>query len=483
MSRSNIKINYIYNAFYQILLLITPLITAPYLSRVLQADGIGMVSYAESIVSYFTLMATMGISSYGQREISYVQDDKRQRSIVFWNTKILGFFTSGIMILAYLIYIVSCRKSLMLYLPLTLNIVSVFFDITWFFQGMEDFKKIVIRNTAIRISNIIFIFLFVKYKTDVFIYVIGTCVFSLLGQLSLWTYLPHYIERIPSRLLKPFKDIKTIWSLFLPTIAVQIYTVLDKTMIGLITESSFENGYYEQASKCVRMILMVVTAQGIVTAPKIGYFFEKGENCEIYRILYKSYHFAWFLCMPLCIGVYIAANNFVPWFYGSGYEKVTILMRVLSFLMLAIGINNILSTQYFIPTKQQNLLTKTLLIGAGTNFCLNLILIHYFQSIGAAIASVLAETVIAVVQLITVRKEISIKQVLKEGRHYYIAASIMGAFVLPVSKVLSPSMIHTVTIAIYGMLIYFLILFIMKDDFFLSNAKYIVKALFFKKND
>ena len=141
----SIKKNYIFNLSYQILLLITPLITTPYVSRVLGADGIGTVSYAESIVSYFVLFATMGITTYGQREISYVQQSVEKRSAVFWNTKILEFVTSGTMLIVYLIFAV-LQKHSMIYIILCFNIVAVFFDISWFFQGLEEFGKIVLRN-------------------------------------------------------------------------------------------------------------------------------------------------------------------------------------------------------------------------------------------------------------------------------------------------------------------------------------------------
>lgn len=477
MPRKSIKRNYTYNVAYQILTVITPLITAPYLSRVLGADGIGTVSFAESIVSYFTLFATLGITSYGQREISYAQDDLYKRSLVFWDTKILGFFTSGAALLIYFIFSVFQGDKSSIYLILSFNIIAIFFDITWFFQGIEEFGKIVARNTFIKLANILFIFLFVKEKTDILIYVIGLSSFTVLGNLSLWTYLPKYIKHINKAELKPFRDIGVVLSLFLPTIAVQIYTVLDKTMIGLITGSSFENGYYEQAVKMSRMLLSIVTALGPVVTPRIGYLYEKKEFDEIQRIIYRSYRFAWFLGLPICFGLMITANNFVPWFFGTGYEKVVPLLRILSLIIIVIGINNVISVQYLVPTKRQKMLTMTLIIGAATNFFLNLFLINYFASIGAAVASVIAETVIAITQLIILRKEISPIRVLKEGKSYYFASAIMLGALIPIQKFLSPSPIHTLTIVVMGMAVYFLTLFIIKDEFVISNSKIIVRKL------
>ena len=299
MRQKSLKKNYVYNTFYQILNIITPLITAPYLSRTLGADGVGTVSFVESVVSYFTLFAALGIPSYGQREISYVQDDVHKRSVAFWNAKILEFCTSGVALLIYISFSFLKQEETVIYLVLSLNIVAVFFDVTWFFQGLEEFGKIVARNTVIRIINIIFIFAFVRDKKDIILYVLGLGGFTLLGNLSLWSYLLKYIERISPTTLRPFRDVKTVVSLFLPTIAVQIYTVLDKTMIGVITGSSFENGYYEQAVKISRMLLSIVTAMGPVVVPRVGYLFEKKNISEIRQCIYRSYRFAWFLGIPI----------------------------------------------------------------------------------------------------------------------------------------------------------------------------------------
>lgn len=478
MQRKNVKLNYLYNAAYQVLLLLAPMLTAPYLSRVLEPDGVGTASYVESIVEYFSLFAAMGITTYyGQREISYVQEDVEKRSAVFWNTKILGFCMSAAVTLIYLAFALRQQERSVLYLILTLNLAAVFFDVTWFFQGMEEFGKTVARNAIVKVLQIVYIFLFVKTRDDLPLYVLGLGLFTALGNLSLWVYLPRYVKRVPLRLLHPFRDMRTVLSLFLPSVAVKIYTVLDKTMIGLITGSSFENGYYEQAIKVSRMLLAVVTALGTVMVPRVSHHFGKGEMDQVRRLMYRGYRFVWFLGIPLCFGAIMAAGNFVPWFFGPGYERVVPLLWVLSLLILAVGVNNVTGVQYFIPTKRQNLFTLTVLIGAGTNFTLNMLLIPAFQSIGAAVASVAAETVIAVVQLVIVRRELSPGRVLKEGVHYYIAGIVMVLALWPICRYLTPSMLHTAMIAACGAAVYFIVLLAERDEFFLSNVRSVLRKL------
>lgn len=476
MSQKSIKKNYIYNLFYQILTLITPLITTPYISRILGADNIGMVSYAESIVSYFTLFATMGIPTYGQREVSYTQDSIEKRSLVFWNTKILGLFTSGISLILYLVF-VFCQPDPRIYLILIMNILIVSLDITWFFQGMEEFGKIVLRNIIVRVVNVAYIFFVIRSADDVYLYVFGYSFFILLSYASLWGLLPKYIKKVNIQDLHPFRDIKIILSLFVPTIAIQVYTVLDKTMIGFITQNTFENGYYEQAIKISKMVLAVITALGTVMVPRIGHFFKKQNTKEVQRLIYRSYRFVWFLGVPLCFGLIMVSENFVPWFFGTGYEKVTSLLHILAFLILAIGISNVTGAQYLVPTKRQNALSVSVILGACTNFMMNLFLIPRYGSTGAAVASVVAEVVVTASQLYFVRKELSLFQIFREGIPYYIAGVLMSVVLHFVSLQLLPSILNTAILVVSGALVYFCVLLVLRDEFFISNIKSVLAKI------
>ena len=469
MGKKSVRKNYLYNAGYQLLLIAAPLITSPYISRVLGADNIGRHSYVNSVVSYFVLFATLGITAYGRREISYRQDDRGERTRVFWETKLLQLFTSGLAFLLYAGFSL-LQEDRLFYLVFSLNILAAALDVTWFFQGMEEFGKIVLRNTVCKLANILYIFLAVKDRGDLIWYAFGLVFFLTLSNSSLWFSLPGYVDR-PGKGLRPFRDIRVVLSLFIPSVAVEVYTVLDRTMIGLIARDFAENGYYEQAMKISRMTLSVITALGPVMIPRIGHFFQKGETQVLQGLLQSGYRFVWFLGLPLCLGLMGVSANLVPWFYGPGYEKVIPLLQVLSLLILAIGLNTLTGDQYLIPTKRQNLYTVTVLIGAGTNFILNLILIPRFQSMGAAAASVAAETVIALTQLYLIRRELSLKKLLGGGGHYWIAGALMLAVLLAEERYLTPSLLHTALMVASGAFVYLGLLALMRDEFFLTNAR------------
>ena len=244
MPPKSIKKNYIYNLLQQILAFATPLITIPYVSRVLGAEGIGIYSYTNSIAFYFTLFAALGTSTYGQREISYVQDDKEKRTQVFWNTEVRCIITTLICLIVYGIFVFFQKQNQFIYFILSISIIEVALNITWLFMGMEEFGKIVKCNILVRILNLIFIFTFVKNKTDLPVYVFGQTITMTIGFLCLWPYLPKFVGKPKFKDLHPFKDFKVVISMFIPTIAISIYTVLDKTMIGVLTNNAAENGYF-----------------------------------------------------------------------------------------------------------------------------------------------------------------------------------------------------------------------------------------------
>ena len=475
MRQKSIKKNYIYNLAYQILTVITPLITTPYLSRVLGASGIGIYSFASSIVTYFVLFATLGTAIYGQREISYVQDNREKRTEVFWNTEILSCISTLIILVLYGLYVMFFSGNIAIYAIFSMNIISVAFDITWLYRGMEEFGQIVFRNIFFRIMNIISIFLFVRSSSDVGIYVLIMCLLPFLGMLSLWSSLLKIVDRPNWRKIKPFTNLRVILSLFVPTIAISIYTVLDKTMIGVITGLEAENGYYEQAMKLSQIVLSVVTALGTVMIPRIGYHYEKREIEVVRDYMYRSYQFVWFLGIPLCFGIIAVSPNVVPWFFGDGFDKVIPLLGILSFLILAIGINNVTGMQYLIPTKRQNIFTYTVLTGAVVNFIFNLILIPELYSLGAAFASVLAETVIAVVQIFIVRKEISPRKIIFSSSHYLIAGMGMYVVVRTLENFLEAKIINSAIMVVCGGIVYFSILLIQRDEFFINQIERVIE--------
>ena len=475
MNKKSIAKNYIYNLIYQIIIIILPLITTPYLSRVLGAEKIGIYGYTVSIVTYFILFGSLGISMYGQREIAYVQNDKEKQSIVFWEIIILRFITLLIsMIIFYFTFAFKGDYSLY-YKILLLELFANMIDISWYFQGIEEFKKTVLRNIVVRVLSVIAIFIFIKTPEDLWKYFILYVCADVLGNLSLWKYIPKYINKVKISNLKVVKHIKPTISLFIPQVAMQIYTVLDKTMIGSILGNMTEVGYYEQSQKIVKTVLTIITSLGTVMSSRIASIYVSDKKEEINSYLKKSFNFVWFLGIPMMFGLIAIAKGIVPWFYGSGYDEVVPLIIILSPILLAIGLSNVTGTQYLVPIGKQKEFTISVTVGAIVNVILNFVLIKILNAKGAAIASVISEVFVFFIQFGFLRKELKLKDVFGTMYKYLISGIFMFVLIEILSMNMNPSIINTFIQVIVGSFIYFIMLLILRDKFIMELINKFIK--------
>ena len=471
MAKNSITKNYIYNLIYQILILILPIITTPYLSRVLGAENIGIYSYTLSIVTYFILFGSLGISMYAQREIAYVQDDKYKRSKIFWEILILRFITLTISMIIYYFAYVNGTQYQMYYKILLIEIISNCFDISWYFQGMEDFKKTVFRNTLVKIISIALIFLLVKRPEDLAKYFIIYVVSNFIGNISLWLYIPKVLDKIKIKELKPLQYLKPTIGLFIPQIAIQVYTLLDKVMIGVIIDDKSEVGYYDQAQKIIKMLLTVVTSLGTVMIPRMANTFANGNMKQIKEYMKKSFRFVYILSIPMIFGIIAVADKFVPVFFGDGYEKVSIIMKVISPILLVIGLSNVIGSQYLLPTKRQKEFTISVTCGAIANFIVNFIMIRKYGAIGASIGTVIAETIVATIQIYFVRKDFNTKECLSISQNYIIVGIVMFFIVILIGFTVKNNLISIMLQGVSGAIIYIIGLYVVKDEFLVQLLK------------
>ena len=456
--------NYLYNLSYQILILVVPLITTPYVSRVLGAKGVGTFSYTNSIVQYFILFGCIGLNLYGQREIAYVQHEKEKRDKVFWELVILRIITVSISLIVFYFTLASHGTYASVFFIMCLDILASMVDISWFFQGIEDFKKIVVRNFIIKIVGVALIFLFVNSSDDLLLYVICHSATLFLGNLSMWAYIPKLVGKVKVRELEIKKHIRPTIVLFLPQIATSVYTVLDKTMIGFLTGVEEEVAYYEQGQKIVKIVMALVTSLGTVMMPRVANLFKQNEMEKVKNYLSKSFRFVFFLSFPMTFGLMAISNHIVPWFLGSGYDKVVPNMMVIAPILVMISLSNIIGMQYLLAIGRHRDFTISLVVGCVINFSLNLLLIPHFLSIGAAVATVIAETSVTGVQVFFTRKDFKFGEIISSNKHYIISSLIMFVPTYLLAKNLPSNIINTFICVAVGGLIYVGLLFVMKDE-------------------
>lgn len=465
MGRKSIAKNYTYNVIYQILVMIIPLITTPYVSRVLGAEAIGIYSYTLSIATYFALFGTLGISLYAQREIAYVQEDKKKRSLIFWEINIIRLITMAMSIMIFYFSFAKSEQYSIYYKILIIDLIANCFEITWFLNGMEEFKKTVIRNGIIKWLSVFLVFILVKQPSDLIKYILIYSISTLLGQISIWMYLPKYLQKIKLKEINLKRHIKPVILLFIPQVATQIYNVLDKTMIGNIVTNKSEVGFYEQAQKIIKLLISVVTSLGTVMVPRMANIFANKNFEQMKEYLKKSFNFVYFLAFPIIFGLISISNKFVPVFFGQGYDEVTSLIIIISPIILLIGLSNITGMQYLLPAKRQKEYTISVIIGAVINAILNVILIKILGAKGASIASVIAELMVLIIQLYYMKAFIPIRQLLKIGKRYATLSLIMGIISYIIGLGIQNNILSIAIQIVTGGIIYIIGLIILKDEF------------------
>lgn len=465
MKEISIKRNFIYSMGYQILILITPFITTPYVSRVLGADGIGIYSYTSSVMSYFTLVAALGTSAYGAREIAQHRDDKHESSKLFWEIELMTIFTSLACLAVWVGVILFSREYKFYFVALTPLLLGTMFDISWFYTGHEQMQCVVSRNSVCKIIGIVLLFVLVRDKGDLIIYIVINSMVTMVGNLSMWTYLPQFLEKVDFKSLTYKKHFKETLIYFIPAIATSIYTVLDKTLIGVITHNDYENGYYEQATKIINLIkALVFTSVNTVMGARISYLFAGEKYDEIHERIEKSLDFILFMGIACMFGLIGIAKTFVPFFFGSGYEPVVSLLYVFAPIIVIIGISNCLGSQYYTPSGQRARSAKFIIGGSCVNLCLNLLLIPKMGSQGAAIASVIAELTITVLYVRMSDGYANVKIIWKHAWKRIVAGGIMCIAVWGLGEVLPVNgLVKLIIQIVCGAGIYLGILICMKD--------------------
>lgn len=426
---SSIKKNFLYNVLYQILVLIVPLITTPYVSRIIGAEGIGIYAYTHSIVYYFILFAMLGINNYGNRTIAKVREDKEKLANSFISIYSLQVIMSIIMLVIYTVYSIFFVKEYQwMYFIQGIYMCSVFFDINWFYFGIEKFKLTVIGNIIIKIVSTILVFVFIRTRLDLWKYAVIMTVTILITQIYLWVYLRKNIkltkESIKANCKTAIKHLKPCLILFIPVIAVSLYKIMDKIMLGQLSNMT-EVGLYDNAEKIVNMPLGLISALGVVMLPRMSNIVSSGNSEKMKEYISKSIEFIMFMAFPISFGIMAVGTEFAPLFFGEEFLGAGKLINALSITSIFISWANVLRTQLLIPMEKDNIYIYSVISGAIVNLVFNFILIPKMNALGAVIGTILAEFTVMIVQTLALRKELPIMQYLSKSYGFGVKAFFM----------------------------------------------------------
>lgn len=453
--------NYLYNAGYQILLMLAPLITTPYVSRVLGAHGSGINSYTNSWVTFFYLIGQLGITLYGNREVAYHRDDKHERSRIFWGIEFMQLITSTMAFFAFLLAIFLFSTTFRKYFLLqSLWIVATGLDVSWYFMGMEDFKKTVTRNTIVKLISIGLIFALVKEPGDLWKYILLLGIAQVGGNLTLWPYLKGSIEWVAIKEWHPFQHLYPSLLLFIPTITTQVYVVVNRLMLGHMS-SQEALGQFDYGDKIVKLVLSVVTATGTVMLPHVANKFANGDIKAVRKSLYNSFDFVTALSVPMMFGLMAISAKFAPWFLGGEYVQTGRLIFLESPIILFIAWSNVTGTQYLMPVNRVNEYTFSVTVGAVVNIIANLFLIQVWGAEGAAVATVISELAVTLVQLYCVRTTIRRRQLFASLWRYFISGVLMYFVVYRLNQIMQMTIINLIIQVALGAIIYITCLFVL----------------------
>lgn len=490
MKTSKIKKNIIFNAIYQIFAIIVPLITTPYIARTIGVSADGEYSFYVSILTYFTIFAAFGFNSYATRLIAKNRDDKYKYSKIFIEIVLCKTIFSLVAIVFYfsLLYsgVFGGVDVQNYYLILSLQLFAVIFDIGFFFQGKEEFVKIAVRNVLIKCIGIALIFTLIKSSDDLWLYILINSLIILVSNLSLWTMLFKMIQKIKLKELEFLPHFKGTLVYFIPTIATMLYTVLDKTMIGLITNDSVQNGIYEEATKLIKFTCTCVLNFNIIMLSRMSYLYEIKDEEQIKIKTQKSLSLYSIIALPAFFGFLAMNQYFIPLFLGNEFNEAISLIYVLVPLILIIPLSDLIGSIYFIPVNKRRLANIFIIIGAIMNVVLNSILIYPLGALGACISSLIAEFTILVLYIVFSRKHIDYKSFFKNIIKQLDASLIMFAFAFISSKLLSGviSLLWLNLIVIsFSVFIYFGLLLLFKEQIVYENFMIIFNKVFKRRKE
>lgn len=423
--KKSIKKNFLLNSAYQLLLVLTPIITTPFLSRTIGAEGNGLFSTTQSVTNYFVLFAMLGMNNYGVRVIAECGDDRSFRSRTFWNVYFMQLMVSILSFTLFCTYVlIFVRSDYFVWLAWGMWPLSAVLDITWLFFGCEEFALPTVRGFITRLLSVLCILLFVRDTNDVWIYVAAIAGAFLANAALLWPYVHRYVDWAKPTISQALRHLYPNLKLFIPVVAISLYTLLDKVMLGSIAGLN-EAGYFDYSEKLSKMPLSVITALGAVVLPKMSEVISSGRLEEGKRLVGLTMWFMQACAMALSFGIAAITTEFVPVFLGSGYEECVPVMRTLSIIIPLVCATNVIGVQYLLPTHRDGAYTISTIAGAVVNVSFNIVLIPLIGALGAAYATVAAELSVLLVQAYTVRRELELRQYLKDSVVFAAIGAVM----------------------------------------------------------
>lgn len=458
--KSSVKANVVYQMVYEILALLLPLITSPYIARVLGAEKIGIYSYTYSIVYYFGIASQLGVKNYGNREIAKNRGSRESVSKTFWSIYSLQLILSVVLFAAYIFYAFNFNDEYRMYsLIQIIFLFSYFLDINWFYFGMEQFKLTVTRNFIVKLLMFFSVFIFVRTADDLWKYFVIMSASSLLSQIIVWMFLPRYVDFKLPKIKDVFVHLKPMLVLFIPIIAVSLYNIMDKIMVGAISTKT-QLGFYENSEKIITCVKSVIVAFGTVMMPRMSKLAAEGNRRESKRYMQLSIEIVMFIAFALSFGIAAVANIFAPIFWGDEFAPCGSLLIGLCVSIPFYSFANVIRTQYLIPNNMDREYIISVIAGAIINLIANSLLISRYDAMGAVVGTIFAEMSVCIIQCFFVRHKVDMKLYLQKSVFFLFVGFIMYVLITFINRGRGNSIALLLIDIVIGGVFYLLVSFI-----------------------
>lgn len=473
MKQKSIGKNYIFNLILMMVNILFPLITAPYLSNILGAENIGKVNYATSIINWFILIASFGIPRYGVREVARNRECKRKLSDCFWNLLIIQIILSMISILGY-IYLINTvevfNNDKNLYLIMILMIILNIFSIDWFYQGIEEYGYITIRNIIVKIVSIFLIFIMIKDEKQYILYAIINILGLGFNNIFNYIHVKKYIYK-KNIDLKIWSYIKELRIYFFTTFIVALYTQLDQTFIGYLSQRDL--ALYIRSKTIQGIGFNITNSIIIVLIPRVSYLIVKDYN-KYKEVIKESINYIYILAIPAMFGMCILSKEIMYVLGGSEFINGSLCLQIMSFIILILSLGTWQINQILIPNKKEKEAFYFQCVASVFSICLNMLLIPNFSYIGAAITWLTTEVLLLILVAIYIRiklSDIRVRYFNFTMAKYFIASIIMGISILFLKQFIKSKLLVLVFTIPIGIIVYFITLIILRDDLILKCIK------------
>ncbi|MFW3454688.1 oligosaccharide flippase family protein [Aerococcus viridans] len=467
--KKNLFINFLYQASYQLLLVILPVITVPVVSNALGAEGIGIYNYINSIVTYFVTFAALGIINYGTREISIVRNDRQLLSKKFWEIETLSIYITLMVMIVYIIFAFTTNQ-VIYFLVSGITLWGSLFDITWFYQGTENFKKITIRNFIIRIISFLIIVFLVNDTSDLLLYIGINSVSNLISQISLWISIPKYVDFVRI----PFKDslshLKPSLTYFIAKISITAYQNATKTILGLMTTMTIL-GLYSNAYVIVTMVANIVNAMNTILIPRMSHMFGNDDEDGMILILRKTIHLQLYLTIAIMFGIIAISGKLVGWFFGPEFGEIKVILPLLSPVIVTQSFQMAVASQYLIPKNDLRSYNYSVLFGAVVSVLITIVSIPYLGVYGAILGINVGYLTVSILRIYILYKKTIFRLEYIQILKWITSGIVMWIIIDLLTSTLNSNVITTAIQILIGVVVYFILTTVMKSNLLLRFFK------------